>query len=91
MITIFDMNSGTDEFDFPSEWFMYLLNALCAEMANDNEVDEVRIKNGQATAAASSAMVLRLFITDSAGANPTLLDEQAMQLEYVQLPRRERT
>jgi hypothetical protein len=41
---IYDMNSGTDEFDFPAEWFMYLLYALCAEMADDNEVDEVRIK-----------------------------------------------
>jgi hypothetical protein len=41
---IYDMNSGTDEFDFPAEWLMYLLYALCAEMADDNEVDEIRIK-----------------------------------------------
>lgn len=48
---IYDMNSGTDEFDFPSEWFMYLLYALCAEMADDNEVDETRIARLESRAA----------------------------------------
>lgn len=38
----------------------------------------VRIMNSQATAAASSAMVARLFITDTAGASPRLLAEAVL-------------
>jgi hypothetical protein len=40
---LYDMTNGTDEFDFPSEWFMYLMYALAAELADDNEVEEARI------------------------------------------------
>ncbi len=40
---LFDMDTGTDEFDFPSEWFMYLMYALAAEVLDDNEGSEQRI------------------------------------------------
>jgi hypothetical protein len=48
---LYDMNSGTDEFDFPSEWFMYLMYALAAELADDNEVSEDRLARLEAKAA----------------------------------------
>jgi len=38
-----DMTTGTDEFDFPAEWFYYLVYALAADLADDNEVPEDRI------------------------------------------------
>ena len=47
---LYDMNSSTDEFDFPSEWFMYLMYALAAEILDDNEGDEARIARLTATA-----------------------------------------
>jgi len=40
---LYDMTSGTDEFDLPSEWFMYLKWALAAEIADEYEVPEDRI------------------------------------------------
>jgi hypothetical protein len=40
---LYDMTTGTDEFDFPSEWYYYLLYALAADIADDNEVPEDRI------------------------------------------------
>lgn len=40
-------------------------------------VDGVRFRNSQITAAASSAMVHRIFLTDTAGANPRLIGEVA--------------
>lgn len=38
-------------------------------------VDGVRFRNSQATAAASSAMLHRIFLTDTLGANPRLVGE----------------
>jgi hypothetical protein len=43
-----------------------------------SRLDEITVTNAQASAAASSAMVIRVFITDTSGANPRLLREQAM-------------
>lgn len=40
-------------------------------------VDAVRFRNSQATAAASSNMVHRVFLTDTSGLNPTLIGEVA--------------
>lgn len=40
-------------------------------------VDGVRFRNSQATAAASSNMVHRVFLTDTGGANPRLVGEVA--------------
>jgi hypothetical protein len=40
---LFDMTAGTDEFDFPGEWYYYLVYALAADIADDNEVPEDRI------------------------------------------------
>ena len=40
-------------------------------------VDGVRFRNSQVTAAASSNMVHRIFITDTLGANPRLIGEVA--------------
>lgn len=46
--------------------------------SNGSRVEKVRFRNGQATAAASSAMVVRVFVTDTGGSNPTLIGEAAM-------------
>jgi hypothetical protein len=40
---LYDMSAGADEFDFPAEWFYYLVYALAADIADDNEVPEDRI------------------------------------------------
>jgi len=44
---------------------------------NGTRVDGMRFRNAQITAAASSAMVHRIFLTDTAGANPRLVGEVA--------------
>jgi hypothetical protein len=44
---------------------------------NGTRVDGVRFRNSQATAAASSAMVHRIYITDTSGLNPRLVGEVA--------------
>jgi hypothetical protein len=46
--------------------------------ANGSMVFRIRYFNSQATAAASSAMVLRIFQTDTGGANPRLIQEIAI-------------
>lgn len=46
--------------------------------SNGSRLDSIRITNAQVTAAASSANVIRVFVTDNAGANPRLLDEAAL-------------
>lgn len=46
--------------------------------SNGSRLDFVTFNSAQATAAASSAMVGRVFITDNAGANPRLLAEVAL-------------
>jgi hypothetical protein len=53
------------------------LVTLCTAGSNGTRVDSVRFRNSQATAAASSAMVHRIFLTDAAGANPRLIGEVA--------------
>lgn len=45
---------------------------------NGSRLDSIVFKNAQITPAASSAMVGRVFLTDSAGANPRLIEEVAI-------------
>jgi hypothetical protein len=45
--------------------------------ANGTRVDGVRFRNSSATAAASSAMQHRIFLTDTSGLNPRLVGEVA--------------
>lgn len=46
--------------------------------SNGSRLDRITVRNSQATAAASSAMVCRVFVTDTAGANPRLHSENAL-------------
>lgn len=46
--------------------------------ASGSRLEKIRFRNAQASAAASSAMVIRLWISDSSGANWRLLDEVAL-------------
>lgn len=46
--------------------------------ANGARIDKVVVTSAQAAAAASSAMVGRLFVSDAAGANFRMLQEQAI-------------
>jgi hypothetical protein len=55
-----------------------VLVTLFTAGANGSRLERIRYNNAQATAAASSAMVIRFFITDNAGANPKLLAEVAL-------------
>lgn len=43
--------------------------------ADGSRIESITFTSAQATAAASSAMVGRVFLTDSAGANPRLISE----------------
>lgn len=43
-----------------------------------SRVDRITIRNSQVTAAASSAMVVRVFITDTSGNNPRLYSEATL-------------
>ena len=51
------------------------LGTLFTAGANGSLVQRIRAYNSQATAAASSDMVTRVFVTDNAGANPRLVAE----------------
>lgn len=53
------------------------LVTLVTSGANGSRVDGVRFRNSQLTAAASSNMVHRIFLTDTLGANPRLVGEVA--------------
>lgn len=53
------------------------LVTLITAAADGTRVDGVRFRNSQATAAASSAMVHRVFLSDAAGANFRLIGEVA--------------
>lgn len=53
------------------------LVTLVTAGADGTRVDGVRFRNAQATAAASSNMVHRIFLTDTSGANPRLIGEVA--------------
>lgn len=46
--------------------------------ADGSRVDRITVRNAQVTAAASSAMVVRVFITDTSGSNPRLYAEAAL-------------
>lgn len=54
------------------------LATLFTAGANGSRVEYVTYHNAQSTPAASSAMVVRIFVTDAAGANPRLLSEAAL-------------
>ncbi|MEI7668745.1 MAG: hypothetical protein WCJ33_01525 [Pseudomonadota bacterium] len=47
-------------------------------VAAGSRLDRINIINSQATAAASSAMVIRIFVSDAAGANWVLIREVAL-------------
>ena len=53
------------------------LVTLVTSAVDGTRIDGVRFRNSQVTAAASSAMVHKIFITDAAGANPRLIGEIA--------------
>jgi hypothetical protein len=53
-----------------------LITLLTASI-DGTRVERIKFTSAQATAAANSLMVCRVFITDSAGANPRLLEEIA--------------
>lgn len=53
------------------------LVTLITAGTDGTRVDGVRFRNSQATAAASSAMVHRVFLSDTSGANPRLIGEVA--------------
>lgn len=53
------------------------LVTLLTAGSNGARVDGVQFKNAQTTAAASSAMVVRVFLSDAAGANFRLVAESA--------------
>lgn len=54
------------------------LVTLVTAVTDGTRVDGVRFINSQATAAASGAKVLRIFLTDTGGINPRLIGEVAM-------------
>lgn len=51
------------------------LVTLVTAGVDGTRVDGVRFRNSQASAAASTAMVHRIFLTDTSGANPRLVGE----------------
>jgi hypothetical protein len=53
------------------------LVTLVTSATDGTRVDGVRFRNSQASAAASTAMVHRIFLSDTAGANPRLIGEVA--------------
>lgn len=54
------------------------LVTLVTAVIDGTRVDGVRFINSQAAAALSGAKVLRIFLTDTGGANPRLIGEVAM-------------
>ena len=54
------------------------LTTLVTAATDGTRIDAVKIMNAQTTAAASSAMVCRVFLTDAAGNNPRLVGEVAL-------------
>lgn len=51
---------------------------LVTAAAGGTRVDRISIRNSQTTAALSTALVVRIFLTDTAGANPRLIEEVAV-------------
>jgi hypothetical protein len=54
------------------------LVTLVTATTDGTRVDGVRFINSQATAAASGLKILRIFLTDTGGANPRLIGEVSM-------------
>jgi hypothetical protein len=54
------------------------LATLFTAGADGSRVDRITVRNSQASAAASSANVVRVFVTDTSGANPRLYAEAAL-------------
>lgn len=54
------------------------LVTLVTAVTHGTRVDGVRFINSQATAAAAGAKVFRIFLSDTAGANPRLIGEVAV-------------
>jgi len=54
------------------------LDTLFTAGAYGSMIFNIRYRNAQSTAAASSAMVIRFFLTDTGGINPRLLHEVAL-------------
>ena len=46
--------------------------------ANGSLISSIKVNNAQISAALSSAMVVRIFVTDTVGANPRLVSEAAL-------------
>lgn len=46
--------------------------------ASGSRVDTIKFTSSQATAAASALRICRVFLTDTAGANPTLIEEVSL-------------
>lgn len=55
-----------------------VLNTLFTASSNGSRLERITYTNAQIVPAASSAMVIRFFITDTLGANPRLLREVAL-------------
>lgn len=51
------------------------LTTIVTSASTGTRVDAVTFRNGQATQAASSAMLGKIFLSDAAGANPRLVGE----------------
>ena len=54
------------------------LDTLFTAGANGSVVFRIAYRNAQSSAAASSAMVIRIFVTDDDGANPRIRSEVAL-------------
>lgn len=54
------------------------LITLFTSGTNGSRLDRITVRNAQASAAASSIMVVRVFVTDTSGSNPRLYAEQAL-------------
>jgi len=55
-----------------------VLVTLFTAGAQGSRIERIRYANAQSSAAASSAMVVRFFVSDTGGINPTLLVEVAV-------------
>lgn len=54
------------------------LENLVTASANGTRIDRITVINSQTTAAASTALVTRFFLTDTSGNNPRLIEEVAV-------------
>jgi len=51
------------------------LNTLVTATTDGTRIDGIQVRNGQTTNGVSSAMVIRVFLTNASGANPRLINE----------------